>query len=48
MAAHERPRTSICWSTPLRKVARLKRALRVLEDQAIDEVADTDIARYTG
>jgi hypothetical protein len=28
-------------------VARLKRALRILEDHAIDEVADTDIARYT-
>ena len=28
-------------------VARVKRALRILEDHAIDEVADTDVARYT-
>ena len=28
-------------------VARVKRALRVLEDHAVDEVADTDVARYT-
>ena len=28
-------------------VARVKRALRILEDHAVDEVADTDVARYT-
>ena len=28
-------------------VSRVKRALRILEDQAIDQVADTDVARYT-
>ncbi len=28
-------------------IALVKRALRVLEDQAADEVADTDVARYT-
>jgi hypothetical protein len=27
-------------------VARVKRALRILEDHAVDEVADTDVARY--
>ncbi len=27
-------------------VARVKQALRILEDHAIDEVADTDVARY--
>ena len=27
-------------------VARVKQALRILEDRAVDEVADTDIARY--
>jgi predicted nucleotidyltransferase len=27
-------------------VARIKRALHVLEDHAVDEVADTDVARY--
>jgi hypothetical protein len=27
-------------------VARIKRALRILEDHAVDEVADTDVARY--
>jgi predicted nucleotidyltransferase len=27
-------------------VARIKRALQILEDRAVDEVADTDIARY--
>ena len=27
-------------------VARIKQALRILEDHAIDDVADTDIARY--
>jgi len=29
------------------KVARLRQALRILEDRAIDQVAETDIARYT-
>ncbi len=28
-------------------VARVKRALRVLEDHAVDEVEETDVARYT-
>ena len=28
-------------------VARVKQALRILEDRAVDEVADTDVARYT-
>jgi predicted nucleotidyltransferase len=28
-------------------VTRLKQALRILEDRAVDQVADTDIARYT-
>ena len=28
-------------------ITRVKRALRVLEDRAVDEVADTDVARYT-
>ena len=28
-------------------VARVKLALRILEDHAADEVADTDVARYT-
>jgi hypothetical protein len=27
-------------------VARVKRALRILEDHPVDEVADTDVARY--
>jgi hypothetical protein len=27
-------------------IARVKQALRILEDQAVDEVADTDVARY--
>jgi hypothetical protein len=27
-------------------IARVKNALRILEDRAVDEVADTDIARY--
>ena len=27
-------------------VARVKQALRILEDRAVDEVADTDVARY--
>jgi hypothetical protein len=27
-------------------VARVKRALRILEDHAVDDVADTDVARY--
>jgi len=27
-------------------VTRVKRALRILEDHAVDQVADTDIARY--
>jgi hypothetical protein len=27
-------------------VARVKRALQILEDHAVDEVADTDVARY--
>jgi hypothetical protein len=27
-------------------VARVKQALRVLEDRAVDQVADTDVARY--
>lgn len=27
-------------------VARVKQALRILEDHAVDEVADTDVARY--
>ena len=27
-------------------VARIKRALRILEDHAVDDVADTDVARY--
>jgi hypothetical protein len=27
-------------------IARVKQALRVLEDRAVDEVADTDVARY--
>ena len=28
-------------------MARVKQALRILEDQAIDEVGDDDVARYT-
>jgi hypothetical protein len=28
-------------------VSRVKQALRILEDRAIDQVADTDVARYT-
>jgi predicted nucleotidyltransferase len=28
-------------------VTRVKQALRILEDRAVDQVADTDIARYT-
>ena len=28
-------------------VARVKQALRILEDKAVDEVADDDVARYT-
>lgn len=28
-------------------IARIKRALRVLEDHAVDDVSDTDVARYT-
>jgi predicted nucleotidyltransferase len=28
-------------------VARVKQALRILEDRAVDQVADTDVARYT-
>jgi len=28
-------------------VARVKQALRILEDRAVDHVADTDVARYT-
>lgn len=28
-------------------MALVKQALRILEDQAIDEVAETDVARYT-
>ena len=28
-------------------VARVKRALRILEDHAVDEVADDDVAKYT-
>lgn len=28
-------------------IARVKQALRVLEDRAVDEVADGDVARYT-
>lgn len=28
-------------------VTRVKQALRILEDRAVDEVADTDVARYT-
>ena len=31
----------------LDNVARVKQALRILEDRAIDQVDDTDIARYT-
>jgi len=27
-------------------VARIKRALRILEDHAVDDVEDTDVARY--
>lgn len=27
-------------------IARVKQALRILEDQAVDDVADTDVARY--
>ena len=27
-------------------IARVKQALRILEDRAVDEVADTDVARY--
>ena len=28
-------------------VARVKQALRILEDRAVDQIADTDLARYT-
>jgi predicted nucleotidyltransferase len=28
-------------------IARVKQALRILEDRAVDEVEDTDVARYT-
>jgi predicted nucleotidyltransferase len=28
-------------------VSRVKQALRILEDRAVDQVADTDVARYT-
>jgi hypothetical protein len=47
-AVRERPKTSISWSTLLpRTWPASKLALRILEDHAADEVADTDVAPYT-